>query len=75
MNTRVTVFLSAAASLTVATGCAGDNPLPFTEAVFTEVINDVQIVRRTDASAVKAAKDTRFLAPDFVKTGRSHGRN
>jgi hypothetical protein len=65
-----TPFLTAAAVLLSGSAFANDAPLPFAEATFTEVVNDVQVVSRADAKAVKAVKDARFAAPDLVKTGR-----
>ncbi len=63
-------FLIASALLLSGAAFAGDAPLPFAEATFTEVVNDVQVVSHADAKPVKAVKDARFNAPDLVKTGR-----
>lgn len=70
MNTRHFRLLLSAVSLHGVTALAADAPLPFAEAVFTEIVNDVQVVRAGDASAVKAERNAKFRAPDLVRTGR-----
>lgn len=63
-------FLSAASLLTSGVLLADSAPLPFAEATFTEIVNDVQIVSGANAQGRKVAKSDKFLAPDLVKTGR-----
>ena len=45
-------------------------PEPLEQAVFTEVVNDVQVVSPADRKAVKASANDVLRAPDLVKTGR-----
>lgn len=63
-------FLSAASLLTSGGLLAESAPLPFAEATFTEIVNDVQIVSGAGTQGRKVAKADKFLAPDLVKTGR-----
>ncbi len=72
MNTPVSLPLLVAASLIApAAFAAGDSAgLPLAEAVFSEVVNDVQVVPPGAARGDPAKVQALFKSPDLVKTGR-----
>ncbi len=67
---RLPFLISCAALCAGHAAQAGESPTPFAEAVFTEVVNEVQVVSPESRKAVKAAANDRLLAPDLVRTGR-----
>lgn len=42
---------------------------PLTESIFTEIVQDVNVVAAANQSVTPARKDARFKAPDLVRTG------
>ena len=67
---RISFFVAASVPAAGLVRADAVPPLPFSEAVFTEIVNDVRVLDRADALSAKAVLNAKFLAPDLVKTGR-----